>query len=166
MGRKIAWIVAGMLGCAVAAQAHPAAEGSFRSKTQRLTARAERQAQDTVRKARGTLRREAVLCMDDPFYDFGDVLRRGGDLVHDFAIRNEGSVPLVITRVVTSCSCLKAVFSKRPLAPGEEGVIRIVYEPHKSESGTFHKVIQVYSNSSGGRQVITVQGNSLDPKKM
>ena len=41
-------------------------------------------------------------------------------------------------------------------------MIRIVYEPHKSEPGAFNKVIQVYSNSVDGRDVITVQGNSID----
>ena len=37
-----------------------------------------------------------------------------------------------------------------------------MYEPHKSEPGAFNKVIQVYSNSVDGRDVITVQGNSID----
>ena len=40
--------------------------------------------------------------------------------------------------------------------PGGQGVIRITYEPHKSEPGVFNKVIQVYSNSVDGRDVITV----------
>jgi hypothetical protein len=52
--------------------------------------------------------------------------------------------------------------SKRPLAPGETAVIRVVYEPHKNEPGTFSKVIQIYSNSVSGRELITVCGNSLD----
>ena len=76
---------------------------------------------------------------------------------------NDGTVPLVVTRVITSCSCLKASYSKRPVAPGESGTISIIYEPHKSEPGVFNKVIQIYSNSVDGRDVITVQGNSIDP---
>lgn len=104
----------------------------------------------------------AHLRMDHPTYNFGDVLRKGGDLIHDFAFTNDGSVPLVVTRVITSCSCLKATFPKRPVAPGETAAIRITYEPHKSEPGSFNKVIQVYSNSIDGRDVITVQGNSIE----
>ena len=46
--------------------------------------------------------------------------------------------------------------------PGETAVIRVVYEPHKNEPGAFSKVIQVYSNSVSGRELITVCGNSLD----
>ena len=95
-------------------------------------------------------------------YDFGDVARKGGDLVHEFGFTNEGTAPLVVLRVVTSCSCLKATYTRQPVAPGKSGVIRIVYEPHKSEPGTFNKVIQIYSNSVDGRELITVQGNSIE----
>lgn len=93
--------------------------------------------------------------------DFGDVPRKGGDLVHEFAFTNDGTAPLVLLRVITSCSCLKASYTKRPVAPGDSGVIRITYEPHKSEPGAFNKVIQIYSNSTAERDVITVQGNSI-----
>lgn len=110
----------------------------------------------------------AHLKMENPAYDFGDVPRKGGDLVREFRFVNDGTAPLVLVRVITSCSCLKASFSKRPVEPADSGVIRIVYEPHKSEPGAFNKVIQIYSNSVDGRDVITVQGNSIDgePRKV
>lgn len=95
-------------------------------------------------------------------HDFGDVPRKGGALTQDFVFRNEGSAPLVIVRVLTSCSCFKASFPKRPVAPGDQGVIRVTYEPLKSEPGTFNKVLQIYSNSVGGRELIAVQGNSVE----
>ena len=109
---------------------------------------------------------KAHLQLHEKSHHFGDVARRGGDLVHEFRFTNEGDAPLVLTRVVTSCSCLKAHFHRRPVAPGEEGSIRIVYEPQKSEPGVFNKVIQIYSNAAGGREVITVQGNALEAEKI
>ena len=120
---------------------------------------------------RGAAGREgagAHLRMEVAGHDFGDVPRKGGDLVREFTFTNDGTAPLVVTRVITSCSCLKASFPKRPVPPGGQGVIRITYEPHKSEPGVFNKVIQVYSNSVDGRDVITVQGNSIDtpPRKI
>lgn len=101
-------------------------------------------------------------------HDFGDVDRKGGDLVREFEFTNNGTTPLVVTRVITSCSCLKASHTRKPVAPGEKGTITITYEPHKSEPGAFNKVIQIYSNSTAGRSVITVQGNSIDgqPRKV
>lgn len=114
-------------------------------------------AADAGKPARG-----AHLKLENVTYDFGDVPRKGGDLVREFRFVNDGTAPLVLVRVITSCSCLKASFSKRPVEPADSGVIRITYEPHKSEPGAFNKVIQVYSNSVDGRDVITVQGNSIE----
>lgn len=105
------------------------------------------------------------LRFDHPSFHFGDVPRKGGDLVHEFRFVNDGTKPLVILRVITSCSCLKATFSKRPVAPADSGVVRIIYQPLKSEPGTFNKVIQIYSNSVDGRDVVTVQGNSIDEEE-
>ena len=95
-------------------------------------------------------------------YDFGNVPRKGGDIVREFVFRNEGTAPLVIVRVLTYCSCFKATFPKQPVAPGAEGVIRVVYEPLKGEPGTFNKVLQIYSNSVTGRELLTVQGNCVE----
>ena len=108
----------------------------------------------------------AAIRLHEVHHNFGDVARRGGDLVYELHYKNEGDQPLVLTRVVSSCSCLKAHFQHRPLKAGDEGVIRIVYEPQKSEPGAFSKVIQIYSNSSSGRVIFTVQGNALDGERV
>lgn len=104
----------------------------------------------------------AHLRLENATYNFGDVPRKGGDLVREFRFVNDGTAPLVLVRVITSCSCLKASFSKRPVEPADSGVIRIIYEPHKSEPGAFNKVTMVYSNRSTAAHVITVQGNSIE----
>ncbi len=107
----------------------------------------------------------AHLRLDTATLDFGDVQRRGGDLVREIGFVNDGSSPLVILSVTTSCSCLKADYSRKPVAPGARGVIKIVYEARKMELGVFHRVMQVRSNSVDGINLITVQGNSLDDPK-
>ena len=104
----------------------------------------------------------AHLKLDVATLDFGDVQRRGGDLVREIGFVNDGSSPLVILSVTTSCSCLKADYSRKPVAAGERGVIKIIYEARKMELGVFHRVIQVRSNSTDGVNLIAVQGNSLE----
>lgn len=104
----------------------------------------------------------AHLKLDAATLDFGDVQRRGGDLVREIGFVNDGSSPLVILSVTTSCSCLKADYSRKPVAAGERGVIKIICEARKMERGVFHRVIQVRSNSADGVNLITVQGNSLE----
>lgn len=108
----------------------------------------------------------AHLHFEETTYDFGDIPRRGGDLVREFAFVNDGTEPLVILRALTSCTCTKVNYPKRPVKPGERGVIKIIYEPHKKEPGAFSKVIQIFSTSVEGRNVLTVRGNSIDTKKL
>lgn len=98
-------------------------------------------------------------------YDFGDIPRKGGNVECEFEFVNDGDSPLVITRVITSCTCTKAVYSKKPIAPGQTSTMKIIYEPHKKEPGVFHKVIQIFTNAPESRKIVTVNGNSIDTKK-
>ena len=102
---------------------------------------------------------------DETVWDFGDVARKGGDVVKEFAFINNGSKPLVITGTTMSCTCIKADYSKHPIAAGERGVVRLIYEPHKMSPGSFYKVVQVHSNSVDGVRLLTVRGNSFDPRR-
>ena len=98
-------------------------------------------------------------------HDFGDIERKGGDVIAMFRFVNQGDEPLVIKKVHKSCSCTTAIYSRRPVLPGESGEIKIKYEPHKLEPGKFHKVIQIYTNESNKVKLITIQCNSQDKKK-
>lgn len=104
----------------------------------------------------------ALLKLDHTSHDFGEVPRKGGDIAHEFPFENDGDAPLVIIRAQTSCSCLKISYPKRPVAPGASGTIRVVYEPHKSEPGSFNKLVQIFSNAENEREILTVQGFSID----
>lgn len=101
---------------------------------------------------------------DGTSHDFGDVERRGGDLIKVFRFVNDGNEPLMIKKITKSCSCMTADFSRKPVKPGESGEIRLKYEPHKVEAGTFHKVVQIHTNTPQEVHLITIQGNSLDKK--
>lgn len=98
-------------------------------------------------------------------HDFGDIERKGGDVITMFRFVNEGDTPLIIKKIHKSCSCTTANYSRRPVLPGESGEIKIKYEPHKVEPGKFHRVIQIYTNESSKVKLITIQGNSVDKKK-
>lgn len=106
-----------------------------------------------------------IMVFDRVTHDFGDVPRKGGDLVKEFRFVNKGDAPLVIKKITKSCSCMSVVYSRKPVMPGEAAVIKIKYEPHKVEPGIFHKAIQIYSNESTEVRLITIQGNSVDNNK-
>jgi hypothetical protein len=95
-------------------------------------------------------------------HNFGDVKRKGGDVIAMFRFVNRGDAPLVIKKVHKSCSCMDIDFSRKPVLPNEGGEIKVKYEPHKVEPGIFNKVIQIYTNEPRCVRLITIQGNSID----
>ena len=98
-------------------------------------------------------------------HDFGDIQRRGGDAEWRFEFVNDGDQPLIITQLATTCTCLKYKYPRRPVEPGQSGHIDISYQPHKTEAGTFHRVVMVYSNSTDGVKRLIVHGNSIDNRR-
>jgi hypothetical protein len=88
----------------------------------------------------GTPRIEVV----DPIYNFGTALS-GAPLRHVFTIRNSGSAPLEITKVVTSCGCTAASPSKRILAPGEIATLEASVDTH-FEQGHSLSVVTLATN--------------------
>ena len=95
-------------------------------------------------------------------YDFGEVQRKGGNRSCTFRFVNDGTEPLVILSAITSCSCLKVDFSRKPVAVGERGEIRLILESKKMDEGVFNRVVQIRSNSNDGTKIITIKGVSKD----
>ena len=94
--------------------------------------------------------------------NFGEVSRKGEDKVCIFHFVNDGTEPLVVLAATTSCSCLKAEFSRKPIAVGEGGEIRLLLESKKVEKGVFHRIVQIRSNSVGGTEILTIKGVAKD----
>ena len=104
----------------------------------------------------------AHLKFEQTEYDFGEIPRRDNDKRCVFRFVNDGTEPLVILSAVTSCSCLRAEFSRKPIAVGESGEIKLVLETKKVDKGVFHRVIQINSTSVGGTEILTIKGISKD----
>ena len=90
--------------------------------------------------------------------DFGSVSRQGENQRLSFRFVNDGTEPLVLFSVITSCSCVKPEFSRKPIAIGGEGEIVLNIEVEKMERGVFHRVVQIRSNSVGGTEFLTLEG--------
>ena len=107
-------------------------------------------------------KRGAHLKFEQMEYDFGEVSRRGENRSCVFRFVNDGIEPLVILSATTTCSCLKAEFSRKPVGVGESGEIKLVVESKKVDKGIFHRVVQIRSNSVGGTEILTIKGTSKD----
>ena len=97
---------------------------------------------------------------DKTVFDFGDVIRENRDYTCNFIVENQSDKPLVLLSVNTSCSCLKASYSRRPFKPGEHTTITMKLEAAKMDRGVFHRVIEVHTNA--GLSLLTVRGNSIE----
>ncbi len=103
----------------------------------------------------------ALLHSDTTSYDFGVVNRREGEVRHIFTIENKGDEPLIITNVVSSCSCMKHSISRKPIAVGERRELKLTYELKKMPPGRFSKSVMIYSTSRDKLPaVFTLSGRS------
>ncbi len=99
-------------------------------------------------------------------FDFGDVVN-GEVRTYDLAIRNEGSAPLVVESVSTSCGCTKAMLEPMNLPPGGSAHLHVVYDSgaHGPElTGKVSRQIFIASNDPERREVvIEFDSNVLPP---
>ena len=89
--------------------------------------------------------------------DLGVVAQDEGKQLLRVSFRNTGDVPLVVTEVRTSCSCTTIKYDRKPVMPGQSGVLNITVDPKKAPKGNFYRVLQVYSTAVGGVQNITLK---------
>jgi hypothetical protein len=88
-------------------------------------------------------------------HDFGSIVY-GADGSVDFVFANEGTKPLVITNVASTCGCTVPTWPKEPIEPGKKGTIAVVY--NTKLVGPFNKTIVVYSNANNSPVRISVLG--------
>lgn len=101
----------------------------------------------------------AVMTFEFEKYDFGDI-KEGDEAIKDFVFTNTGKKNLIITDVVTSCSCTASSWPREPIAPGHKGTITVGYDT-KGKSGPFNKSITITSNASEETKRIFIKGNVI-----
>ena len=79
-------------------------------------------------------------------YYFEDLKCKDRKVKHTFTVKNVGTDPLVINDVKLNCSCLKADYTKKPIAPNQTGEVTLTVMLDKLEDGHFRRVVYVYSN--------------------
>lgn len=98
----------------------------------------------------------AVLEVADDTYDFGTV-KEGEKVEHEFTFTNTGSSPLILSNVQASCGCTTPEYSKNPIAPGDQGLVKVVFNS-AGQLGKQHKVITVTSNAASSHTLLHLRG--------
>lgn len=99
----------------------------------------------------------AKITFSQTTHDFGTIQEKDGDVSVEFAFTNTGDAPLLVIRAASSCGCTVPEYPKKPLRPGEKGVIRVTYHA-KGRPGPFQKSVYVYDNTNG-KTMLVISGN-------
>jgi hypothetical protein len=78
-------------------------------------------------------------------HDFGKV-REGEKVIWYFKYTNSGDQNLLLLSANASCGCTVPEYSKEPIPPGKEGMIKLVFDT-TGRSGKQIKTVTIESNS-------------------
>ena len=94
-------------------------------------------------------------------HNFGKVIQ-GERVSYSFKFKNTGSADLIISGVSASCGCTVPSWSKKPIAPGDEGTINVVFDSD-GKKGRQNKAITVVTNSIPNTRVLNIVGEVMVP---
>lgn len=95
------------------------------------------------------------LKLDKTEHDFGEIVA-GNERVADFTIINPGSSAVYLLKADAEEDCIVR-FSEKVIAPQQQAVIRIKYNPEKK--GKFQRKIAVYSGDAPEPFFLSIKGN-------
>lgn len=95
----------------------------------------------------------AKIVWDKETFEFGEI-PQGVPVSTTFKLTNNGTAPLLISDVKTSCGCTAPSFTKEPILPGKSGIIKLQY--NAASIGAFNKSATVFTNV--GEKQLTISG--------
>ncbi len=88
-------------------------------------------------------------------YNFGEITMTDS-IVVSFYIKNISDIPLLITKVGTSCGCTTSEYTKDEVMKNENATINVVFKPN--DTGFTEKSIVVESNTEPPFNVFYLKG--------
>jgi hypothetical protein len=100
---------------------------------------------------------EPSITFDKTSFNFGNFNELSGLKTHIFNFTNNGSQPLIINDITTTCGCTVPEWSKEPVPPGGTGTVKVTFDP-QGRPGAFRKSITVKSNARESTVVLYIVG--------
>jgi len=99
----------------------------------------------------------AEISFEKDTHDFGN-LKQYGNATTEFAFKNTGNSPLIISNARGSCGCTVPTWPREPIAPGATAVIKVKYDSKRI--GPINKTVTISSNATNTpSKVIRIKGN-------
>ena len=109
--------------------------------------------------------KQAEIKFDKTVHDFGTFSTKNPVQECTFTFTNVGDAPLVINQAVASCGCTAPQYTKTPVAPGQKGTIKVVYDGQGKMTGHFKKSITVRTNGKPEMSRLYVEGTMEEAKQ-
>ncbi|MBN4073028.1 DUF1573 domain-containing protein [Crocinitomix catalasitica] len=87
---------------------------------------------------------------------------KGEDASFHFWFENQGTDPLIVSKVKASCGCTVPEWPREPVMPSQKAEITLKYDSNKV--GPFDKTVRVYYNGSTEPLSLTIKGVIEDEK--
>jgi hypothetical protein len=94
-------------------------------------------------------------------HDIGSI-NEGQVVETEFRFTNTGKAPLIISSAQGSCGCTVPEYPNAPVAPGEEGVIRVSFNS-EGKPNQQSKTVTLTTNAVPSTKVLTITAN-VTPK--
>lgn len=94
-------------------------------------------------------------------HDYGTI-QQGANGDCEFVFENNGTEPLILSNVRSSCGCTVPSWPREPIMPGKKSSIKVHYDTNRV--GGISKSITVSTNGNPERVVLSIRG-SVTPKK-
>lgn len=101
---------------------------------------------------------QAEIKFDKLTHDFGKFSEKDPVQKCVFTFTNTGDAPLIINQAIASCGCTVPTYTKKPVAPGEQGTLSVTYNGKGKRPEKFNKTITVYSNGKNDMVRIFIKG--------
>ena len=94
---------------------------------------------------------------DTLIYDFGTVSASAPAVKHEYVFEVTGKQPVAILYATPSCGCTASDFPRKPVKPGEKGIIKVTFDP-KGQKGEVEKDVRVrFKNGADKSEQLTLR---------
>lgn len=98
---------------------------------------------------------------EEETHDFGRITQ-GEKVTTSFKFKNTGGANLIISSATGSCGCTIPDYPKKPILPGEEAVVNVVFAS-EGKSGVVEKSVTLVTNCEPSTKIIYIKANIIVP---
>lgn len=98
---------------------------------------------------------------DEETHDFGRITQ-GEKVAFGFKFKNTGGSNLIIASAAGSCGCTVPEYPKKPILPGEEATVSVVFSS-EGKSGIVEKSVTLVTNCEPSTKIIYIKAEIIVP---